>query len=173
MATESGRVVTQIESPAHVFHMAWNPRRPNLLAAGVEDYTIRIWDLNTGRTTITLEGDSYGGLAVAFHPDGDLLASRGWHAVLRLWDIRTGRQLLSMPSVWLPELHFSADGRLLSAHAAPGPGRIGTLALVGQDECRSLVRDSAPATGDMIALAVETQVVESRRPITRESRSGT
>jgi eukaryotic-like serine/threonine-protein kinase len=153
LATESGRVVTQIDYPAHVFHVAWNPRWPNLLAAGVEDDTIRIWDLNTRRPTITLEGDSYNGLMVAFDPGGDLLASRGWNGMLRLWDIRTGRQVLSMPSAWLPELHFSADGRLLSAHAASG--RIGTLALASQGECRSLVRDSAPTSSDIMALAVD------------------
>ena len=102
-------------NPAHVFHLAWNPRRPNLLAAGVEDNTIRIWDVDTGRQTVTLEGDSYNGLVVAFHPGGDLLASRGWNGMLRLWDIRTGSRFLDMPSSWLPELHFDRDGRRLSA----------------------------------------------------------
>ena len=72
----------ELRSPGQVFHIAWNPRDTNLLAAGVEDNTIRIWDVDTGRQTVTLKGDNYNGLVVAFHPGGDLLASRGleWDA---------------------------------------------------------------------------------------------
>ena len=155
LATESndGRVLAQLSNPAHVFHIAWNSRRPNLLAAGVEDHTIRIWDLDTRRVTVTLEGDGYDGLVVAFHPGGDLLASRGWHGVLRLWDIRTRQQNLTMPSDWLPELHFDRDGRRLSAHAASG--RAGILEVSDQAECRSLVRASSPASGHAGALAID------------------
>ena len=124
LATESddGRVLARLANPAHVFHIAWNPLRSNLLAAGIEDSTIRIWDMDTVRITVTLEGDSYNGLVVAFHPGGDILASRGWDGILRLWDIRTGQQILTMPSSWLPELHFDRDGRRLSAHTASGSG---------------------------------------------------
>jgi serine/threonine protein kinase/WD40 repeat protein len=150
---ESGRVLAQLDNPASVFSLAWNPRQPNLLAAGVEDGTIRIWDVDTGRQTVTLEGDSYNGLAVAFHPDGDLLASRGWRAVLRLWDIRTGRQILSIPSPWLPELRFASDGSRLSAHGAAG--RAGILEVSYQNECRSLVRELGPVSSDIHALAID------------------
>src|SRR4029079_4322082 len=101
----------------------------------------------------TLEGDSYNGLAVAFHPGGDLLASRGWSAVLRLWDVRTGRQILSMPSGWLPELQFARDGLRLSAHAAAG--RAGILEVPYQDECRSLVREQARLSNHAAAIAVD------------------
>ena len=146
LATDSGRVLAQLDNPSNVFDLAWNPRRPNLLAAGLEDNTIRIWDLDTRRQTVKLEGDSYNGLRVAFHPGGDLLASRGWSGVLRLWDIRTGRQLLSMPSGWLPDLHFSRDGSRLSAHAALG--RAGILEVSYQAECRSLIRDPGPLSSN-------------------------
>ena len=131
LATDSGRVLAQLDNPSQVFHVAWNPRRPNLLAAGLEDNTIRIWDVDTRQPTLTLEGDSYNGLVVAFHPGGDLLASRGWSGVLRLWDIRTGRQLLSMPSGWMPELRFARDGSRLSAHS--DAGRAGILEVVVSD----------------------------------------
>ena len=55
--SDDGRVLARLSNPAHVFHVAWNPLRPNLLAAGVEDGTIRIWDMDAGRVTATLEGD--------------------------------------------------------------------------------------------------------------------
>ena len=88
---DRGAAATDLVNPSEVFHLAWNPREPNLLAAGLGDHTIRIWDVNAGRQTVTLKGDSYNGLVVAFHPGGEVLASRGWNGMLRLWDIRTGR----------------------------------------------------------------------------------
>ena len=140
-------------NPSQVFHLAWNPRRPNLLAAALENNTIRIWDVDTRLPTLTLEGDTYNGLMVAFHPGGDLLASRGWSGMLRLWDIRTGRQILSMPSGWLRELRFARDGSRLSAHFAAG--RAGILEISYQTECRSLVREPGPFSQNTTALAID------------------
>ncbi len=138
LETGTGGLIARLQNPAHVFHVAWNPRTPNLLAAGVEDNTIRIWNVDSREQVASLEGDNYSGLIVAFHPGGDLLVSRGWNSVLRLWDIRSRRQVLSMPSPWLSDLHFSHDGSRLSAHAAGG--RAGILELAFQTECRTLVR---------------------------------
>ena len=152
-AADSGRVLEEINCPAHIFHLAWNPRRPNILAAGVEDNIIRIWDVDTGRETAALEGDSYSGLVVAFHPGGELLVSRGWNSVLRLWDTRSGRQLLSMPSPWLPDLHFNHDGSRLSAHTASG--QAGILEFSPQTECRTLVRNAGRASSDLRALDID------------------
>jgi len=72
---------------------------------------------------------------------------------LRLWDIRTGRQLLSIPSAWLPELHFDRDGSRLSAHSAAG--RAGILEVSYQAECRSLVREPGPFSHLTTALAID------------------
>ena len=100
------------------------------------------------------QGDSYNGLVVAFHPGGDVLASRGWNGMLRLWDIRTGRQFLEMTSGWLPELKFDRDGRRLSAHLHHRD-RVAILEFAYQTECRSLVRHSAPLSSDFKAVAVD------------------
>ncbi len=153
MATDTEHEIAQLVNPAQVFHVAWNPRLPNLLAAGVEDCTIRVWDVETGRQTATLAGDEKNGLVVAFHPGGELLASRGWSGVLRLWDIRTERQVLRMPSSWLPELHFSRDGSRLSAHAPLG--RAGILDISYQTECRSLVPEPASSSKGTYMLAID------------------
>jgi serine/threonine protein kinase/WD40 repeat protein len=151
--SDDGRVLARLPNPAYVFHIAWNPLWSNLLAAGIEDRTIRIWDVDTVRVTATLEGARDNGLEVAFHPGGDILAGRGWDGILRLWDIRTRQQILTMASSWLPELHFDRDGRRLSAHGVTG--LVGILEVSDQAECRSLIRAAHPGSINDRTLAID------------------
>ena len=70
------------------------PARPNLLAAGLEDHTIRIWDVDTGRRRSRSREIATMAWWSRSIPVASVLASRGWSGMLRLWDIRTGRQIL-------------------------------------------------------------------------------
>jgi serine/threonine protein kinase/WD40 repeat protein len=138
IASDSGRLLTTLHAGG-VNHIAWNPRRPNVLAVACEDNVIYIWDVDTGKQTMALKGDTYNGIILAYHPGGELLASRGWHSVLRLWDTRTGRMLLSWPSNWSSTLEFDRTGRWLSVDATREKVRI--LELAAAAECRTLVRE--------------------------------
>ena len=86
----SGAVLAKLPHSHGCFHLAWNPRRADVLAVACEDSAIYLWDVRTRRQTVVLKGDTYNGLVIAFHPGGELLVSRGWASVLRLWDTRTG-----------------------------------------------------------------------------------
>src|SRR5437764_387095 len=62
-----------------------------LLATG-GDQTVRIWNTASGKELHTLKADDRLRVeAVAFSPDGKLLASAGWDATIRLWDPATGK----------------------------------------------------------------------------------
>src|SRR5262249_33368854 len=115
VSCEEGRLLATLPHPAFPNHFVWNPRRPNLLAVACEDNLIYIWDVDTGKQTIVLKGETSGGIILAYHPGGELLASRGWNGVLRLWDNRTGRQVLSRPSAWSSTLEFDRTGRWLNS----------------------------------------------------------
>src|ERR1700722_18314029 len=53
--------------------------------------------------------------AVAFSPDGSLLASGGHDAIIKLWDVQTGSELRALAghANTVTSLAFSRDGRML------------------------------------------------------------
>jgi WD40 repeat protein len=86
-----------------------------LLAACHVDQGIRLWDIPGGRELPSIPG---AGTAVAFSPDGKLLAIAG--PKLRLWDLAANKKVFSLPSPepFLGEMCFAPDGKLLAARGA-------------------------------------------------------
>ncbi|RKU19172.1 hypothetical protein C6503_08110 [Candidatus Poribacteria bacterium] len=97
------------------------------LVSGTEGGKIQMWDVATGEALIafaepTGQEDQGGVFAVAFSPDGTLLAA-GAHTQVHLWEVDTGNKLFSISTVHkrgnrtfhsFPEpLVFSPDGEVL------------------------------------------------------------
>jgi WD40 repeat protein len=78
---------------------------------------IKVWDAETGRELLTLQGHTSGVWNVAFSPDGQRLASVGvYDPTVRVWDAQTGQQLLALKKDGLRRyLAFSRDGHWLVA----------------------------------------------------------
>ena len=87
-----------------------------LIASGGYDSRLRLWEANTGNHIATLRG---GGPAVAFSPDGELLANEyggdGIIGTIGLWDVHTGelRHVLGKYHSPLTCMVFSPDGKTL------------------------------------------------------------
>jgi WD40 repeat protein len=115
---------------------------------------LQIWDLVTGRVSLTPEGFHHGVLGVAFSPDGKLLAAavgyyqnnnirgKGPPAEVRVWDATTGQIVFNLRGhkgcVW--SVAFSRDGRRLASAAGflyrrqPGEVKIWDLQ-TGEEVC--------------------------------------
>jgi WD40 repeat protein/uncharacterized caspase-like protein len=96
------------------------------LMRGFLNYSIRLWDTASGRELRTLTGHTAATLAMAFSPDGRLLASGGDDAVVKLWDTATGREIATLNghALGVKALAFSDDGKLLVSGSDDGSARL-------------------------------------------------
>ena len=108
----SGRTITSLVSSGRINIFAWN-HDGALLATGGEDGRISVWDSQSGRVLVRMDGHESRVTVLAFSHQGDLLASEGWDSTLRLWDLARGRQLL-IYRTQDTDLTFSRDDRMLS-----------------------------------------------------------
>jgi WD40 repeat protein len=107
------------------------------VAAGRQDGAILLWDTQTGEEVCRWPGDSTAVMALAFSPDGKVLAAASRHGI-RLWDPDTGKRkdhlgdLNGRPG----RLLVSADGKFLAAHDDRQVVRVFEMA--GRKECATV-----------------------------------
>jgi hypothetical protein len=93
-----------------------------LASASDSDETIRLWDVGTGKPIRTLMGTKAAVAAIAFRPDGKMVASSGSDLVVRLWDATTGKEIRAWPAheQIVRTVAFSPDGKTLASASYDG-----------------------------------------------------
>ncbi len=88
-----------------------------IIASGSEDYTIKLWNLETKREIRTLSGHSHFVRAVAFSPDGDMVISGSTDKTIKLWNWKTGQEIgtLANHSKPVTTVAISPDGETLAS----------------------------------------------------------
>jgi eukaryotic-like serine/threonine-protein kinase len=121
----------------HFSALALSPDGARL--AAVEDRAVVVWDLASRRELLRLSGHKETVSAVAFSPDGSLIATSCGDAMTRIWDARDGRPLTSIPGPWyMQSLAFSPDGAYLAASSSR-TGLVCLYQLEGRREQRRLI----------------------------------
>lgn len=111
----SGLLILKIDHLAGVRVIALSPDN-QMLAAGMQDSSIRLLEAANGRLINVLEGHEDWVRSLAFSPDGRKLASGAFDATARIWDVETGRSdsVLSGHKSSVLGLAFSPDGKTLA-----------------------------------------------------------
>ena len=79
---------------------------------------VRIWDVESGEVRHRLQGEGdHSGSALAFSPDGALLAYRFHIGRIKLWNPNTGEEVITFDAHedQVRDIAFSPDGRLLAS----------------------------------------------------------
>ena len=87
------------------------------LASGSWDKTVKLWRVETGECTRTMEGHSDWCESVAFSPDGQYLASGSYDNTVKLWRVESGECTRTMEghSDCVNSVAFSPDGQYLAS----------------------------------------------------------
>jgi len=100
--------------------LAFSPDGKSL--AGISrDKTVRVWDVASGKNTMTLEGHTHFPTALAYSPDGKYVASGDLNGDVRLWGGKSGKILAVVPLRYLvaADLAFSPDSKTLAIAGFP------------------------------------------------------
>ncbi|MBP1682169.1 MAG: hypothetical protein H6Q35_2508 [Proteobacteria bacterium] len=100
---------------------AFSPDGKTVVSGGY-DYTLKLWDVASGRELRSFVGHQGSVSSVAFSPDGRTVASGGGMVIfsskdhtIKLWDVATGRELRTLAGHGgaVNGLAFSPDGKTL------------------------------------------------------------
>ncbi|ODH02904.1 hypothetical protein A4S05_21835 [Nostoc sp. KVJ20] len=98
-----------------IMAVTWHPDGSKL-ASSSDDYTMKIWDAQTGNCLLTLQEHQKAIWDVKWSPDGNLLASSSGDGIIKLWDSETGAclQTLVGHQSLVRSVAWSPDGILAS-----------------------------------------------------------
>ena len=114
----AGPAVARVYSQLGAATMAFSPDG-KVIAEGLQNSTVRLWGVSTGKETLPLSGHHGGISSLSVSPDGKTLTTHAADGTVRRWDMATGKELsqFKVPSVGGAAL-LSTDGKIVVYSAA-------------------------------------------------------
>jgi WD40 repeat protein len=110
------------EPPAEVVNVTWSPDGAMIMTTsgnderGAKDSTARIWDGDTGKELMVMNGHTKLVQFGAWSPDSSRVATASNDGTVRVWDVETGNELLTLdiPTLYGSAVWWSPDGQHLA-----------------------------------------------------------
>jgi serine/threonine protein kinase len=122
---DSDQPLMTAEQPGAIYAVAISPDGKTLASAGSEK-TIRIWNAETLKQRLPLDGHAGQVYGLSFNRAGDRLASVGWDGVIRVWEPATGKLVKSWEGqsgdIW--SIAFSPRDNKLATGGTDGSVRL-------------------------------------------------
>ncbi|MDZ4783838.1 MAG: hypothetical protein SGJ19_26620 [Planctomycetia bacterium] len=147
--------------PAGVRSIHWSSDG-KLLVCGCEDRNLYTWRVQDGQQQRVFVGHQGTPARVAFHTNGQLLASYGWDATLRLWHVASGAQLLFVTlerDDIVGPMQFVRDGNAIPVPAAGG--QVGQVEFSFSSCCRTWRNEFAAKVTDVVIDRTEKLLISS------------
>ncbi len=122
------RIWRQFEvDPRGITGVTFSPDSSKLATSGPGP--LRIWEVESGRQIARLGEENGGSAALAFAPDGSMLAVAAWDGSILVWDLKTGqpRETLNGHHGQILALAWSPDGKTLASGGYDSTVRIWNL----------------------------------------------
>ena len=81
-----------VGNTSEVFSVAFSPNGKYALT-GSNDWTARLWDVQTGREIHAFTGHTGGVTSVMFSPDGNYILTASMDRTARLWNVKSGKEV--------------------------------------------------------------------------------
>lgn len=121
------------QSAGRVTSLSFSPNGETLVSGvmakmpdGTWEYSIRLWDLATTSEIWKIEGHEHIITALAFSPNGKVLASASYDGTIKLWDVKTGKQIRRFEPAAGNEclwVGFSFDGETVGGGSKDSRGK--------------------------------------------------
>ncbi|HEU5088251.1 MAG TPA: WD40 repeat domain-containing protein, partial [Roseiflexaceae bacterium] len=104
-----------LDGLASVGELVWHPLEAQLAVAG-SDQSLRIVDVTSRRTLVTIAHDEVAG-NLAWNPNGTTLAVPYANSSVHIWDSRSGRDVMVLTGYtsWIYSVSWSPDSSLIAA----------------------------------------------------------
>ncbi len=98
----------------------------NILALGLGDGTIKLWDLFTRKELLSLKSKKSMITSLVFSLDGTLLISGSEDSTIRLWDVKSGNEVMTLSNhlAGITSLNLNSDGTMLVSGSKDGTTRL-------------------------------------------------
>src|SRR5262249_56023145 len=80
-----------------VSNLAWSPDGTRLAATSRNDFSVRVWEVASGKMVPGPLRHSHEITSLAWEPDGQRLATGSADETVKIWNAATGRQPLPLP----------------------------------------------------------------------------